>query len=442
MPSVIIGVALGVHLALRLLQHSTTPSAVTASDSPEPQPKPVSLSLLGVPALALAFAITTISALVPLTLERLAASPLLIGVVVGGEGLIALLLPLWIGPLSDRTRTALGGRLPYVIAGTALCTPALVVLPFAASIPSIATLMLLFYTGYFIYYPAYRALYPDVVPRARFGRSQGIQTLFREIGLTLALTLSPVLFSVQPSLPFLVCAVVFAATSVAFVLLLQKRAGSADAAVAPTGQLPTRRFPSAQARRVLLANALWEFSLSALKSFIVLYVVVGTGRSAATASGLMAIVAVVAVVAAPVAGRLGDRFGTVRVMRAALYVYAFGLLLPCFTNSLYVLLPAMPLVGFGGAVVMTLPYALLAESSEDQSAGSSAGWYEFSRGLGTILGPVVTGAAIGALEPLFRSTQGYAAMWLVQAMALLASLPLLPRLAPVDAAGAVADATA
>jgi MFS family permease len=390
------------------------------------EPRAVSLSLLGIPALSLAFAITTVSALVPLTLRQLGASSVLIGLVVGGEGLVALLLPLWVGRLSDRTRSALGARLPYVIVGAALGASALAVLPFALSILGIAALMLLFYVGYYVYYPAYRALYPDVVPRSHFGRSQGIQTVFREIGLTLALTASPILFSIWGPLPFLTCAAVFVLTTVVFVLKLQKHALPQHADLRASGA-EIRKWPDSPVRRVLLANALWEFALSGLKSFVLLYVVVGIGRSPMAASGLMAIVALVAVAAAPIAGRLGDRFGTARVMRVALLIYALGLLLPCFTQSLLVLLPAMPLVGFGGAVVMTLPYALLAEYSGGQNHGTSAGWYEFSRGLGASAGPVVTGAAIELLEPVFHATQGYAAMWLVQALALLLSLPLLPK---------------
>jgi MFS family permease len=89
-----------------------------------PRQSDVSSLLLGVPAFALAFAITTVSVLVPLTLERRAASPLLIGMVVAGEGLIALSLPLGIGPLSDRTQSTWGGRLPYVMLGCALCARA------------------------------------------------------------------------------------------------------------------------------------------------------------------------------------------------------------------------------------------------------------------------------------------------------------------------------
>jgi MFS family permease len=388
-----------------------------------PRPSDVSSLLLGVPAFALAFAITTVSALVPLALQQRAASPPLIGMVVAGEGLIALLLPLWIGPLSDRTQSPWGGRLPYVMLGCALCAPAIAALPFVPSIAGIAALMLAFYAGYFTYYPAYRALYPELVPAARFARSQGVQSLLREVGLVLALTASPMLFSLDARLPFFVCALVLLVASGWFVLRLRARVPRQLAAAGPARP----QLPPPGVRRVLIANALFEFALSGLKSFVVLFVVVGTGRTPAAASGLMAIVAVVAVVAAPLAGWLGDRFGPLRVTRAALLVYALGLFLPCITRSLWVLIPAMPLVGFGGTVVMTLSYTLVALAGPEQSPGASAGWYELSRGAGVIAGPIATGAAIDLLHPLFASTQGYAAMWLVQALALLASFPFVPK---------------
>lgn len=384
------------------------------------------LSLLGLPALGLSLAITAVSVLVPLILRRYTTSSTLIGVVVAGEGVLALLVPVWIGGLSDRTRTAIGGRLPYVLAGAALCTPALFVLPFARSILGIGAVVFLFYLGYFVYYPAYRALFADLVPTRHFARSQGIEALFREIGLALALTLCPLLFTFWEPLPFFFSGAVLAALSLLYVERVRRRLPKREAR--PIQRDPDRfailRQPGV--RRVLIANALWEFAMAGLKSFVLLYVVVGTGRSPAVASTLMGIVALVAMIAAPIAGRLGDRFGVIRVMRVALVVYTVGLLLPCFTSSLAVLLPAMPLIGFGGAVAMTLPYALLSSYLPNRNHGLGAGLFEFSRGVGAILGPMVTGTAIDVLAPFFASTQGYAAMWLVQAIALFISLPLLP----------------
>ena len=64
-----------------------------------------------------------------------------------------------------------------------------------------------------------------------------------------------------------------------------------------------------------VVNALWEFSFAGLKSFIVLYIVRGLGRSPAAASAVIGVVAVAYIVGAPVAGWLADRYGILRVLR-------------------------------------------------------------------------------------------------------------------------------
>jgi hypothetical protein len=38
-------------------------------------------------------------------------------VIIGAEGLLALIVPMIVGPWSDRLRTPLGGRLPFLLAG-------------------------------------------------------------------------------------------------------------------------------------------------------------------------------------------------------------------------------------------------------------------------------------------------------------------------------------
>ena len=63
---------------------------------------------------------------------------------------------------------------------------------------------------------------------------------------------------------------------------------------------------------------------------------------------------------------------------------------------------------------------------------------DFSRGLGLVLGPIVVGAAIDAFHSQLSSTHGYAAMWPVIGIPVLASLLFLRRLQPRREAG---DAT-
>ena len=53
------------------------------------------------------------------------------------------------------------------------------------------------------------------------------------------------------------------------------------------------------------------------------------------------------------------------------------------------------------------------------------GFYRLSPGLGVTLGPLLAGVAIELSGSPFRSTHGYAAMWIVASGAILLSIPLL-----------------
>jgi MFS family permease len=194
-------------------------------------------------------------------------------------------------------------------------------------------------------------------------------------------------------------------------------------------------FAGGPLRLVILANACWEFSFAGLKSFIVLYVVRGLGRSPSVASAVIAVVAVAYVIGAPLAGRLAERHGIVPVLRVASLVYGAGLLSGTFFHTLAPLLIGLPLVALAGAVVMTLPQALAFTVSPLGSAGAAAGLIDFSRGIGVVLGPIVVGVAIELFRADFSATHGYAVLWLVIAIPVLASsliLRMLPDTATTD----------
>ena len=85
-----------------------------------------------------------------------------------------------------------------------------------------------------------------------------------------------------------------------------------------------------------------------------------------------------------------------------------------------------PVVTFAAGGVMALPYAVLIPLMPEDERGSLTGFYTFSRGVGTSLGPLLAGLAITATAgSAFSSTDGYQAVWGVCAVAILLSLPFL-----------------
>lgn len=76
---------------------------------------------------------------------------------------------------------------------------------------------------------------------------------------------------------------------------------------------------------------------------------------------------------------------------------------------------------------MTLPYALLMPMMPPEQHGSVTGLYSISRGVGIMFGPLLAGIAVQLGSGPLSSTHGYAAMWLIASVAILASLSLLAR---------------
>lgn len=395
------------------------------------------LLVLGLPAFGMALAITAVSTYLPVLARQQRASTVAIGTIIGAEGLMALWVPVLVGDRSDRLRTRIGGRLPFVIAGAPLMAACLCLLGLVDSVALMGGLIALFFIGYFMAYAPYRALYPDLVGAGVAGRAQGVQAACRGLGTGLALLGGGLLLSLADFLPFVASAFLLVLSLTAFVLLLLRR-GDAGRAHRPGprrgGQARPFRHVWALLRQrrplrlYLLANALWELTLGAIKTFVVLYVTVGLGYGLGQASLIIGGVAVVAFAGALGSGWLGDRYGRGRVVEAGLWVYGLCLLVPAITTTPAALLPAVLLVALCGGMLMSLPYSLLMPLMPADEHGALTGLYSVSRGLGVMLGPLLAGLAISLAKPLFASTDGYAAAWSVAALATLLSLVPLSRL--------------
>jgi len=389
------------------------------------------LALLGLPTAALALAITIVTTYLPVVASAYLGSTTVIGVLIGLEGVMALWVPIVVGAWSDELRTPLGGRLPFLVAATPVVVVALLLIGFAGGTIVVGLAAALFFIAYFVAYEPYRALYPDLVADDVAGRAQSTQALFRGAGTGLALVGGGLLIALGGPVPFVVAAAVTATTMAVFVEVARRRRRervARDGEDEPSGERTTprellellRRHP--ELRTFLAANALWEASLGALKTFVFLFVAVGVGLGKPEAAGVIGGVALVALVGSPVSGWVGDRIGRLRLMTRTLPVYGVGLLLPALTQSLVVMVPTMLVVGFAGGVIMTLPYAILQPLMPRGHHGALTGLHSLSRGVGASLGPLLAGLAIELLADPFAGTDGYAAMWLVCGAAILLSI--------------------
>ena len=110
------------------------------------------LAALGLPAFGIALAYTIATTYLPVLIERL-SGPAITGFLIGGEGLLSLVVPVIVGSWSDATRTRLGARMPFVLAGAAFAVAGLLVIPSTTrSLLGMGVGLGVFFLGYFVYH--------------------------------------------------------------------------------------------------------------------------------------------------------------------------------------------------------------------------------------------------------------------------------------------------
>lgn len=181
-------------------------------------------------------------------------------------------------------------------------------------------------------------------------------------------------------------------------------------------------------RNLVIANSFWNATLRSILAFTVLFFTAGLHRSHSFVSGLIfPIAAVGMIVMIPLAGKLADKLGYIKVMTIAVLIYGLGDLTPVFTQRQWVIF-IIPVVSGAAATVMVLPYAFLMRLLKNESHGLASGLFGVSRGLGSFFGPLLTGVAIYFGRDYFKSTNGYAAFWLASGVYILISLVFLRRI--------------
>ncbi len=396
------------------------------------------MMVLTLPTLAFSAASTLVPVFVPqlLKLVQPNISNMLVGFIIGGEGIFCLLIPLWAGIQSDRIWTEKWGRRrPFMIYAAPFMGAALVLLPFQASVVAIAVSTFIFFAAYQLYSSPYQSLLPDVTAPAFHGRVQGYQSVMRGGGMFLGMLAAPFLFSVSPALPFVICGVlvlVFTYVTVSKVdeprppMAGQQERRSMWREMARLGRDTWANLPI---RRFMAAAFLWEGTLAALRPFILSYFTDSLGASFNMSGWILVEVGAIYLVAGLLSGYLADRFGRFLIMRIGIVIYAAGSIVAIFMTDYRWAFVVLPLFGLGGAIVMTLPYAILMKLMPRDQIGGFTAMFSMVRGAAVIFAPMVAGAAIDLVKRYLVGTdylgREYAAIWVVCAVMLILSLFLL-----------------
>ncbi|HEX6940851.1 MAG TPA: MFS transporter [Longimicrobiales bacterium] len=377
---------------------------------------------------------TVMVALLPILLAEYAPSAVWIGFAIGGEGVFALVVPYWIGALSDhlphRLARRWGRRTLFLVATAPVMAAAMAVAPFVSGYWPLAGLAFAFFAAFHGYLTPLWALMVDAVPEARLGSVHGVRGALHAAGLAYGLVAGGLLFALWPPLPFLVGAALVLATTVVTLWAAPRPYASADADAPPTGEARTvwRELAARpDVRGFLVANALWTGAVDGVRPYIFLFAVAVLGLGTAETSVVLLMLVGGIGLGSVFLGRLGDLYGRARLLAAGALLAAVSMLLGVIVREPDGAVLLLLASGLGAAALIALPYPLFAALVGSEAIGRYTGLYVLSLGLARVAAPILVGVAIDLGQPLFPEFNGYPLMWPVAGLMALLGVIVLYR---------------
>jgi Na+/melibiose symporter-like transporter len=336
-----------------------------------------------------------------------------IGIVMTFDNMAALFIQPVIGVWSDRTRTRLGRRMPFVLVGAPIAAVCFVLVPFAQALPLfMASIMGMLLAMAFFRTPVI-ALMPDVTPSPLRSQANGVINLMGGLGGLIAFFISGTLYKMNPANPFLGGAILLAASSALLIFFVREPAPAPETVQAehenPFHDFATL-FTSKEKSGLSILSAIffWFLGYAALETFFSLYARSHLGISEAESPVQLGLMSVMFVLFAVPAGLIGGKLGRRVTISGGIVAFAALLLaiflLPAGTlasvllnigiGKIYVLSLFLILAGIAWALININSLPMVVDLTDESRVGTYTGLYYLFSTLAAIAGPIVNGFVI------------------------------------------------
>lgn len=317
------------------------------------------------------------------------------------DEIAALFLEPYVGALSDRTRTRLGPRLPYVLVGMPLAGLAFLFLPYHTSLVSLIALVILFDFFMGIHRSPTVALMPDVTPEPLRSPANGVINLMGGLGGAVAFGVGALFLPDHDRTAFAIMGgLLLVVPWILLIFLKEARTPLGWRDGPPEEEAPgllttvgglirsRDRRPLALLFGLLLIWGSWN----ALNQLFSTYATVRLGMTSGAASqALLAAAAMLILLAIP-GGLVGARLGRHRTMATAGGLLVLVLLVAPLLRPGLPLLLALAAVGILWAFIVVNAYPSVAALGQNVQTGTYTGLYYLFTTTGAILTPPVLGA--------------------------------------------------
>ncbi len=353
------------------------------------------------------------NAFVPIFLaERFFLPPAIIGFFMTLDNIAALFIQPPVGAWSDRLRTPLGRRLPFLLIGAPISAIAFGLIPLATALPVFVACTSTLLLSMAFWRTPVVALMPDITPSPYRSQANGIVNFMGGVGAIFSFLLGGALYRLNPSYPFWMGSglVILA---LLLVLLFIREPQEIEATEQQPGMWQSLqevlRDRDKSALRLFLAIFFWFLGFTAIEAFFTLYAKNHLGLDEADGSRLLGHLSLFFVLFALLAGIIGAKIGRRRTISLGLGLLVLVLstifLLPPATLTTVVgklpVLGTIPILslllmagGTGWALININSLPMVVDLTDAARIGTYTGLYYLFSTLSAIAGPNINGLVI------------------------------------------------
>jgi maltose/moltooligosaccharide transporter len=350
---------------------------------------------------------TTYNAFLPIMYDAFLDSRAAIGLLMGTDNLIGLLLIPVVGAWSDRMNSPLGRRLPFIAVALPVAALTFFAIPFAAAVLWLLILTeIVFTAAMHSYRGPVISLMPDHTPPEKRSAANGVTNLMGGIGTLLAFGVLSWIYDIDPRLTFGIGAGVLLLTLAVLWRTVDRQPPHVDNTPVAT-QNPIKdavdgiRVLLQPANRgqflILLAMLTYFIGFAGLDAMFPLYGVDELGLTPGRAAFILTTFAGSFLVFALVAGWIGTRRGKIPAMLTGLAILPVLFVLAVPVRSPLVIAGIFVLGGFAWALVNVQAMPLIADLGGRDRIGFYIGLYYIFTMTGQMVGPFVLGSAMDLL---------------------------------------------
>jgi maltose/moltooligosaccharide transporter len=387
------------------------------------------------------------NAFVPIFLaDKFHLSPIWIGFFMTLDNIAALFIQPPVGAWSDRLRTKIGRRLPFILVGAPVGAVAFGLIPLAGILPLFVACTSTLILSMAIWRTPVVALMPDITPSGKRSQANGIINFMGGIGSIIALQTGGMLYKLSPNFPFWMGSVLVILAALMVFLFIREPKNYDEAEKEPNMFASLREVlndKDKSALRMFLAIFFWFIGYAAVETFFTLYAKRHLGLNEGDGATLLSALPLLFVLFAIPSGILASKIG--RRVTISIGLILMTVLLICMyifpPQALLAPVTKLPLVGIplveGGPRMLTLAGVLLmfagvawslininslpmvVDMTSAARIGTYTGLYYLFSTLSAIVGPNFNGWIVQLTSGNYNNIMLFAPIFMVIALVLI-----------------------